>query len=151
MCERSLFVPGVPVAKGNMIRNRYGATYDKTKNLKPWAATITADVSAAGWNPIPKDRPVRVSLMFRLPRPKGHYGTGRNADRLKDSAPKWHAKKPDIDKLARAVLDAIVAAGALRDDGQVSHLSAAKCYATTPGVEIEVEPIAVNWSPVMWA
>ena len=86
MCERSLFVPGVPVPKGNMIRNRYGATYDKTKNLKPWASTITADVAAAEWEPI-LEGPVRVTLMFRFPRPKGHYGTGRNADKVKDSAP----------------------------------------------------------------
>ena len=70
-----------------------------------------------------------------FPRPRAHYGTGRNANRLKDSAPLWHDKRPDVDKLARAVLDAITESGTLRDDCQVVALSARKRYGP-PGVAI---------------
>ena len=32
---------------------------------------------------------VHIKVWFCMPRPKGHYGTGRNDGRLKDSAPRW--------------------------------------------------------------
>lgn len=84
--------------------------------------------------------PVVVDLHFRLPRPKGHYGTGRNAAVLRPSSPAWPASKPDLDKLVRAVLDALT--GLLWvDDAQVVTLAVAKCYAspTVPaGVHVRV-------------
>jgi Holliday junction resolvase RusA-like endonuclease len=48
-----------------------------------------------------------MSLVFYKPRPKNHYGTGRNAEVLKDSAPAAPGTKPDTGKLARAVEDAL--------------------------------------------
>jgi hypothetical protein len=50
-----------------------------------------------------------MSLVFVKPRPKAHYGTGRNAEVLKDSAPAAPGVKPDTGKLARAVEDALTA------------------------------------------
>jgi Holliday junction resolvase RusA-like endonuclease len=46
--------------------------------------------------------------------------------------------KPDVDKLARAVLDGLVAGGAMKDDAQVSMVIAEKRYAIdrAPGVVI---------------
>lgn len=62
--------------------------------------------------------PLSVVLVFYIDRPKGHYGTGRNADKLKPSAPEFPAKKPDVLKLARAIEDALT--GVLwRDDAQI--------------------------------
>lgn len=49
---------------------------------------------------------VRVDLLVYLQRPKGHYGSGRNAARLRESAPAFPTVKPDIDKILRAALDA---------------------------------------------
>lgn len=62
------------------------------------------------------DVPVLVHLSFRLPRPK-------TTTRKKPSV------RPDIDKLSRAVLDALVEAGVVKDDGQVTTLIAEKLYA----------------------
>jgi hypothetical protein len=64
-----------------------------------------------------------------------HYGTGGNANRLKETAPEWHDKRPDADKLARAVLDAITESGTIRDDAQVVSLQVRKRYGQ-PGVRI---------------
>jgi Holliday junction resolvase RusA-like endonuclease len=50
---------------------------------------------------------VRLEVTFFTPRGANHYGTGRNAGRLKDSAPLFVTKKPDALKLARAVEDAL--------------------------------------------
>lgn len=51
--------------------------------------------------------PVDLALMFNFPRPKSHYGTGRNEGVLKDRAPKHHIQRPDVDNLAKCVLDAL--------------------------------------------
>jgi Holliday junction resolvase RusA-like endonuclease len=86
-----------------------------------------------------------VNLIFILPRPAVHYGRGRNAGSVKDSAPRWPATKPDLDKLCRAVLDALTDAGVWRDDSQVVMLSAGKMYgrddSDRPGCEIEVSTL----------
>ncbi len=52
----------------------------------------------------------------------------------------WPSKKAnqkgvggDVDKLARAVLDALEASGVIENDAQVVELTARKCYPTSPG------------------
>jgi Holliday junction resolvase RusA-like endonuclease len=72
--------------------------------------------------------PVEVRIMFSIPRPKSHYGTGRNASRRKEGLPVAPAKTPDIDKLGRAVLDGLTGA-AFRDDAQVVGLTLSKLWA----------------------
>lgn len=61
---------------------------------------------------------VRVDCLFRIARPKGHYGTGRNATTLRASAPRHHESKPDRDNLDKVVLDALTEAGLFADDCQ---------------------------------
>ena len=89
--------------------------------------------------------PLSVSMIFDMARPKGHYGTGRNADKLKDSAPNpYHAQMPDLDKLARSVNDSLTDAGVWEDDGQVAVMNVAKRWCTNgdvPGVEIVIEAL----------
>lgn len=62
--------------------------------------------------------PVRLEIAFYFARPKCHYGTGRNADRMKGSAPCYHTKTPDLTKLTRALEDALTGL-AWKDDSQV--------------------------------
>jgi Holliday junction resolvase RusA-like endonuclease len=84
---------------------------------------------------------VSVGIVFGLPRPKGHYGTGRNAGVVKASAPVWPAVKPDLDKLTRSTLDALREAGVYRDDARVVRLDVTKAYcsdAELPGATIVV-------------
>jgi crossover junction endodeoxyribonuclease RusA len=83
--------------------------------------------------------PVELHLAFDLPRPAGHYGTGRNAGVVKPGSPAHPAVMPDLDKLVRCVADAITDAGLWKDDAQVCAIHAAKRYVTTPpGVLITV-------------
>jgi Holliday junction resolvase RusA-like endonuclease len=71
---------------------------------------------------------VWVSVAFRLARPAHHYGTGKNAAKLKQSAPRWPVVYPDIDKLVRCTLDAL--SGVLfTDDSCVVSLYVGKQYA----------------------
>lgn len=69
--------------------------------------------------------PVEVRIEFHIARPKSHFGTGRNASKLKDAAPRQHTQKPDTDKLIRAVLDSLSKI-VYRDDSQVVALVATK-------------------------
>jgi Holliday junction resolvase RusA-like endonuclease len=58
--------------------------------------------------------PVMMQIVFGLPRPKHHFGTGRNAGQVKASAPPYPDGKPDVDKLSRAIMDALK--GVVYDD-----------------------------------
>jgi Holliday junction resolvase RusA-like endonuclease len=73
---------------------------------------------------------IEVNLYFWFHRPKSHYGTGKNADKLKENAPKWHTKKPDKDNLEKAVTDALVDAGLLSDDSIIVRGMTSKSYIT---------------------
>jgi crossover junction endodeoxyribonuclease RusA len=79
--------------------------------------------------------------VFRFTRPKGHYGTGKNANRLKVSAPDFHLVKPDADKLQRAIGDSIEQSGLVRGDQQIVNWSVSKrwCVGTeVPGVLLTI-------------
>lgn len=96
---------------------------DSNENLAPWRSVVVAAAREAmpvDWQPI--TGAVLVTIMFHLRRPA--------------SAPKTidvHAtKKPDIEKLVRAIHDALTDAGVWLDDSQVVSLRADKQYAVPP-------------------
>ncbi len=94
------------------------ATMDSNKKSKPWMAAVAA---AAGEVMDGRDLltgPVRLTVTFYFSRTKAHYGTGRNAGRLKDSAPARHAQTPDLAKLIRCLEDGMTGV-VWRDDKQV--------------------------------
>ena len=51
--------------------------------------------------------PVMLSAQFYFNRPMSHFGTGRNAAKLKPSAPRVHGQSPDLAKLLRCLEDAL--------------------------------------------
>lgn len=141
--ERLSFrVYGMPAPQGSKRHVGDGVMVESSKRVKPWRqdvkhAALDA-ISGRGWQQ--PAGAVWVAITFRLPRPKGHYGTGRNAGLIKDSAPRRPAVRPDIDKLVRSTLDALTESGAVRDDAQVVSLSTSKFYADgeQPGATVEV-------------
>ena len=89
-----------------------------------------------------KPTQVEVVIEFYFKRPASHYNS---AGELKNGtyttpAPKWVIKKPDIDKVTRAVLDALTGF-AYDDDSQVVVLKALKLYAETDSTYITIEDI----------
>lgn len=91
----------------------------------------------------PLTGPLDVEAIFVVSRLKGHYGTGRNADLLKDSAPLYPAVRPDATKFWRGVEDALTGIVWI-DDGQVVNQTIQKRYGDNPRVEIRVRPTAVT-------
>lgn len=63
--------------------------------------------------------PLLLSCVFVVKRPKGHYGTGRNAAVLKDWAPARPTGKPDLSNLGKMIEDCLVLARVMPDDDQV--------------------------------
>jgi crossover junction endodeoxyribonuclease RusA len=132
-------VDGKPAPQGSKTRNRYGAIYEDNKAVAPWREAVRAETQRAAEEPIPG--PVAVFVTFRLTRPKSHYRAGRNAGLLRPAAPAYPDGKPDVDKLARAVLDGLTAGGAFWDDAQVVTLAAGKVYAERGGADITVSGV----------
>lgn len=146
-------VVGTPIAQGSKraFVNKYtgrAQVVDDAKGLMPWREAVThaallAREDAEFGELIPTEiGPVRVVIRFLFNRPKGHYGTGRNANLVKESAPAHPVTARDVDKLSRGVLDALTAAGVFADDKQVIELTAVKAY--TAGVALEGAEIRVE-------
>jgi len=138
------FVPGTPAAKGSFKAFMpKGGHYPILKNdnarTGPWQERIALAVHEVWPHGLMRGG-VALSLYFTFTRPKGHYGTGRNAGKLKPSAPHNMLKTPDVDKLERAVLDALK--GVLYvDDKQVFRVRKLKRYGDygePPGVSIHI-------------
>lgn len=122
-------------AKAFMPKNaRYPIVTSDNPRLKGWRQRVAEDASIAleqlgakGW--YDGVGPITVVAMFHLPRPKTFPKKG-----------KPHLTRPDVDKLARAIGDALT--GVLwRDDSQVTRMTVGKCYAaanTSPRAEIEI-------------
>jgi crossover junction endodeoxyribonuclease RusA len=132
----SLFIPGKPVPQGSgkaitsRSTNRAIFLHSNREQLKGFRAAVKAAVEKAGVTE-PITGPVRVRCDFFLPRPKAHYRA--NGSRLRIDAPVFPTTRPDVDKLLRAVNDALTEAGAWKDDSQVVLLNGAKFYASSEG------------------
>ena len=88
----------------------------------------------------PMTGPLSVNISFYMPRPKGHYGTGRNRLNLKPSAPRHHTTKPDLDNLIKFVKDCLNGI-VYEDDKQVVDISAFKLYAEKPKTIIRIKQV----------
>jgi Holliday junction resolvase RusA-like endonuclease len=136
-------IPGLPQPQGSKTRSRYGGLYEDNPKLISWrndaiAAAVDAKPEGKGATFLGA---VEVRARFVFPRLKGHYGTGRNARVLKDSAPYWHSTKPDEDKLERALGDALTMAQVVRDDCQIACWIAEKVYGDLPRVDVRIRPL----------
>jgi crossover junction endodeoxyribonuclease RusA len=125
--EVSFQVLGIPAAKGSLriVPTTKGPRVISSTKLTHWECLVrevAAQYVPSDW---PLDRPVAVHLSFILPRPKSHRNSkGTLRPKYKDTQ---HTSYPDLDKLVRAILDALTGL-AWRDDAQVTQITACKGY-----------------------
>ena len=81
--------------------------------------------------------PVCCRLHFTFKRPKSHL-TARGT--LRKGAPARHVYKPDVDNLAKFVLDALNGVY-YQDDSQIDELHVHKKYGDTDQVRVELEQL----------
>lgn len=132
-------VQGIPAPQGS--KNAWGG--ESSKNLKPWRSAVQWEATDTKLNQHLETMlgPAHLVVEFRFSRPKAHYRTGKNQHLLRDDAPRDKTTAPDLDKLVRAVCDALTIAGIWRDDSQVSRITASKVYDQQPGCTIAVFPV----------
>lgn len=87
--------------------------------------------------------PLRVNLHFWFSRPKSHYGKSKGKPYIKESAPRSMTNKPDVDNLAKAVMDALTDVGMWGDDSQIIITEISKEWADdcSQGVQITVDTL----------
>ena len=143
MDEIIFFVEGVPAPQGSKRHVGDGRLIESSRQVGPWRDTVRRAAIEVMADRPPIEGPVYLVQVFALPRPKSHYGTGRNSGRVKRGSVRRPPVRPDLDKLARAVGDALTGV-CYRDDAQVVNLCAAKYYVmpsgrlSAPGVEIRL-------------
>jgi len=132
----AIVIPGEPCAQGRPRFARRGAhmvAYDPTKS-RNWKATAQAHMRAAMAGAQPMQGPVGCELQATFTCPAGDWR--KRSPRLR----RWHAKRPDGENVAKAVLDA--ATGVLwLDDAQVARLDVWKLIGAqgeAPGVRLLV-------------
>lgn len=133
-------VIGVPAPQGS--KNQFGA--EANPRTKPWRAAVAAEAAVAGSGYLTQrggallSESVKVHARFYFPRPKSHYRTGKNAHELKPNAPLYCSTVPDLDKLQRAIGDALKGV-LLRDDSLIVHWDSSKFYGSPARAQITVE------------
>ena len=132
----SFTVPGKARPKGSwrpMVSKTTGKVFVKpnSKDEQFWAGMVAHAAKEAIWKngeAPPMDMPVSVVIQAFFDRPKSHYRTGKHADELRETSPLSCTSKPDIDKIARSVLDALTGV-AYAEDSLVYSIVARKFWA----------------------
>jgi hypothetical protein len=110
--------------------------------------TYHADEGTSGYLP-PLTGALELRATFVFPRPKSHFGTGRNAGKLKPSAPALVTTRPDLDKLVRAIGDALTGV-VFSDDAHLAVVHAEKHYGS-PCAHLVVSDLAALSRRESWA
>lgn len=122
-----LDVQGVPrpQPRPRFVRGRVVSTADA--NAKRWIATVEAGARSLVELRGKQSGPLAVAIGFRFPtRDKTRHG-------------KPHTFRPDVDNLAKLILDCIMRAGLIGDDSIVSTLSVQKTWDETGRAVVWIE------------
>lgn len=121
------FIAGNPKAQPRARASRRG-TFIRMytpDTAKAWQVAVAA--TAHGTISSPLTGGLKVTLDFVFLRPNSHR---LKSGSLKSAAPKTHRTKPDVDNLAKCVLDAMNHIAYI-DDAQIQDLCVNKRYATS--------------------
>ena len=130
--EFTISVVGDPASQGSHAIMNGRIVQVNSKKHKAWRTAIVSsciDNLPEGWEPL--DEPVELIVNFYMLKPSS----------VKRSLP---SVAPDLDKLVRAVGDALAIGGVYTDDSRIVRISARKVYAQgiEPGASISVKTIS---------
>lgn len=144
---RYLRVRGIPAAQGTarafVAGGKARLATDSNRPGSPtnaWRQSVAAEARIQ-YGDAPASRgPIRVVAELSWPRPLAHYRAAKPERGLRPDAPTWKTSKPDSDKCARALLDALMGI-AYADDAQVVDLVIRKTWSDTPGAVIAISEV----------
>lgn len=88
---------------------------EASSKTRPWRHLVSTEAVQAMGARVPYEGAVYLDITFVMIRPKSHYSS---KGALRANAPRFPAKRPDRDKLERAIQDALTGI-VYRDDCQV--------------------------------
>lgn len=127
MDEMTFTVAGIPATKGSyriVGGCKHGRLVADNERELPWRSAVANTIRRQWWQAHPNERLPRrkdaceIDAVWSLLRPR----TIRRAH---------PAVKPDLDKLARALFDAVTDSGLIFDDGRIVHATLTKTYCTS--------------------
>lgn len=140
MAEVTFTVYGQPQPAGSKTagKTKSGKLFvrDSARGSAPWKRQVAQAAGEAMNGAGLLDGALELSVIFTVPRPKGHFG----ARGLRPSAPEHPTVRPDVTKLLRAVEDACTGV-VWRDDAQVVAQHALKGYGEPACAEVEVHTL----------
>lgn len=147
MTQIEITVLGLPQPAGSKrafpIRRKNGLMGVSVTDANPksgeWKHAVSVEARRAFSGPLLTGA-LAVTIVFFRPRPRGHFGSGKNATALRKTAPAYPTVKPDALKLARAVEDSLTGI-VYCDDSQTIDLHVRKFYGEPARAEITVREI----------
>lgn len=148
----------VPASRPRATKRRGGGVgvYTDPKYAR-WSANVASQARAhvenlsvqmgAEWHELAA--PLCVEIVFQFKRPKSHIRSTKDFPDgfLKPIAPVFHMRTPDVDNLAKGVLDGLVRASVIADDRYVVRLDTRKVWAPPGGascVAISINEMIVD-------
>lgn len=135
MSRHQFFVAGEPIPQPRpraAIMGKHVRIYSPAKHpVTKWKRAIMARALQEGLSGKNIDKLTRVEITCHIPRPASHYNRSKKAVRpqLKTLAPIYPTSpRQDVDNLAKSILDALVDAHVLMDDGVIVELTCRKAY-----------------------
>lgn len=125
----SLLVHGTPQQQGS--KSPQG--WETNKKLKPWRLQV-AQVAGDQYHEAPYNGPIKVNVTFMYHRRT--QDLDKNG-RPKIGAPYFKETMPDLDKLQRAIGDALTGV-VWTDDAKIVVWSACKVYSIQDGCKIDI-------------
>ena len=129
-------IHATPKPKGRPRVTRSGHAFTP-KATREYEKLIVSEWSIQHGKATPIENPIAVRVMFYMPIPKATSNKARERMAAGLEVP---AKKPDIDNLLKAVLDALNGK-AYHDDKQIVEISAKKLYSNEPRTEVFISEL----------
>ena len=126
-----------PVSLKRHRHRLHGGTYDPSKKEKDDFINSIQNFPTEKMT-----KPIKCMLNFYCKRPKNHYKSGKNANILKESSPKYNTNNKDLDNMVKFVLDALNNK-LYEDDRQIFEITCSKLYSENDGY-IYVKFIEIN-------
>ena len=135
-------VEGKPIPQGSIVADKQGGKihYYNRSEVMAFRKRIRAEALAI-WGAEPSPLPISLTVIFAMRRPLSHYRSLSWQVKDRYAEQQYQAFVPDIDKLARAVLDALTGV-AYQDDAQVARLDLAKMYSNAWGTTVHIAELA---------
>ena len=128
-------IPGDPKGKGRPRFTRNGRTFTPAETVRYESLVRTCFAQKyCGTDTIPQKVPTEVSITAFYSIPK----VSKQKQALMENNTELPTKKPDIDNLAKIILDALNGI-AYHDDAQIVRLTVQKSYSREPRVSVTIQ------------